>query len=187
MPKTKTDLTPAEYAVLGLLRERPTHGYELKRQFATAGGLGRVCPVEPAMVYAILRSLSGLELIDGTWDDSSTPRRSVYTVTEEGDQIFARWLRRPVARIREVRLDFMVKMYFALREDRQLAHELVEAQIDEVRNYAGRVARERDALAPDADEFDVLVLGSRASAAQITMEWLERYRSQASTVDAAHR
>lgn len=178
MPKTKTDLTPAEYAVLGLLRERPTHGYELKRQFVGESGLARVCPIEPAMVYAILRSLSGLELIDGTWDDSTSPRRSVYSVTDRGAQVFERWLRRPVARIREVRLDFMVKMYFALREDRQLARDLLEAQIDVVKVYAKDASHELNALTPHADAFDFLVSGSKASAAQTTLEWLERYHDQ---------
>ena len=97
MPKTKTSLTPSEYAILGLIRERPTYGYELKKQLRQ---LERVAPIEPAMVYAILRSLAGFDLIDGTVDDSSQPPKSVYTVTEEGDAQFQRWLRRPVGRIR---------------------------------------------------------------------------------------
>ena len=64
MPRTKSYLTPAEYAVLGLVRNKPAYGYELQRHLTGNRGLGRVCSVEPAMVYAILKSLSGLELID---------------------------------------------------------------------------------------------------------------------------
>ncbi len=61
MPRTKTYLTAAEYAVLGLVRQRPTYGYELQRQLSGRKGLARVLPVEPANVYAILKSLSGLD------------------------------------------------------------------------------------------------------------------------------
>ena len=117
MPKTKTFLTPAEYAVLGLVREKPAYGYELQRHLSGKRGLGRVCPVEPAMVYAILKSLSGLELIDGVWDNSAYPPKAVYTTTDQGQATFERWLHSPVGRMREVRLDFLVKLYFAMKED----------------------------------------------------------------------
>src|SRR5438093_9202720 len=121
MPRTKTYLTPNEYAVLGLVRQRPTYGYELQRKLSGGQGLARVCPVEPAMVYAVLKSLSGLELIDGEWETREYPPKAIYAATAEGDAEFMRWLRRPVGRIREMRRDFLVKIYFALQDDRQLA------------------------------------------------------------------
>src|SRR3954453_8157463 len=50
MPRAKNFLTPAEFAVLGLLRRKPAYGYELQRSLGGSTGLGLVCPVEPAMV-----------------------------------------------------------------------------------------------------------------------------------------
>ena len=170
MPRTKTYLTASEYAVLGLLRQRPTYGYELQRQLTGGRGLARVCPVEPAMVYAILKSLSGLELIDGEWDRSAYPPRAVYAATAEGDAEFQRWLRRPVARMREVRLDFLVKLYFALEEDTRLAAELLAEQIDACGSYGAAIERELAEVEPGS--FDAMALTSKASAARITREWL---------------
>ena len=170
MPRTKTYLTASEYAVLGLLRQRPAYGYELQRRLSGGRGLARVCPVEPAMVYAILKSLSGLELIDGEWDRSAYPPRAVYAATAEGDAEFQRWLRRPVARMREVRLDFLVKLYFALEEDTDLAAELVSDQINACGSYGVAIDRELAEYAPDS--FDAIALTSKASAARITGEWL---------------
>jgi len=174
MPRTKTFLTPAEYAVLGLLRQRPAYGYELQRQLTGGRGLARVCPVEPAMVYAILKSLSGLELIDGEWDDSTYPPRAVYAATEEGDAAFQRWLRQPVGRLREVRLDFMVKLYFAMEEDLGEAAELVEQQIEACKAYE----REVEEGIEEADEasFDAIALQSRVTAARGTLQWLRACR-----------
>lgn len=123
------------------------------------------------MVYAILKSLSGLELIDGEWDHSSYPPRAVYTATDAGEAEFQRWLRRPVGRMREVRLDFLIKLYFALEEDPELARELLEAQIDVCRSYCAEVERERAAA---QDVFDEIALDSKASAAELTQQWLER-------------
>lgn len=170
MPRVKTYLTPAEYAVLGLLRERPAYGYELQKQLGGGTGLARVCPVEPAMVYAILKSLSGLELIDGEWDNSSYPPRAVYAATAEGDATFLRWLRQPVARMREVRHDFMVKLYFALQEDEAAALDLVAQQIDACREYGREV--EGHLLQAEEGSFDAIALQSKATAARSTVEWL---------------
>ena len=170
MPRTKTYLTPAEYAVLGLLRERPAYGYELQKQLSGGKGLARVCPVEPAMVYAILKSLSGLELIDGEWDNSSYPPRAVYAATAEGESTFLRWLRQPVARIREVRNDFMVKLYFAMQEDSRTALELVAGQVEACQDYEAGL---EDALREVEDgSFDAIALQSKATAARLTAEWL---------------
>ncbi len=174
MPRTKTFLTPAEYAVLGLVREKPAYGYELQRHLSGARGLGRVCPVEPAMVYAILKSLSGLELIDGVWDNSAYPPKAIYTATDQGETTFERWLHSPVGRMREVRLDFLVKLYFALKDDRDLARVLVAAQIGVTREYASEIGREQDDLGVAMPDFDAIVLESKASAARITLDWLEK-------------
>ena len=174
MPRTKTYLTPAEYAVLGLLRERPAYGYELQKQLSGGKGLARVCPVEPAMVYAILKSLSGLELIDGEWDTSSYPPRSVYAATPEGDATFLRWLRQPVARMRQVRHDFMVKLYFALQQDPATALDLVSQQVEACREYE-RELREELRQTEDAS-FDAIALQSKATAARLTAAWLEECR-----------
>jgi DNA-binding PadR family transcriptional regulator len=176
MPRAKTHLTLTEHAVLGLLTRVPAHGYELQRRLAHDQGLGRVLPVEPAMVYATLKSLSGLELIDGEWDRSEYPPKAVYRATMEGAAAFERWLGRTVATIREVRRDFLVKLYFALEGDRALALDLIRAQVDQCREYLRRA--EQELSASEASTFDALVLDSKVSAGQLTMDWLLRWQER---------
>ena len=178
MPRLKTALATAEYAVLGLLRRRPAHGYDLQRRLGGGVGIARVCHVEPAMVYAILKSLSGLELIDGTWDESDYPPKAVYALTPEGEHAFERWLRQPVARMREVRSDFLLKLYFANLEDRGLGRDLLEAQLAACDEYAASIQAELAAADPGG--FDEIVLQSKASAARSTKEWIELCLSRAS-------
>ena len=171
MPKVKTFLTPAEYAVLGMVRRKPTYGYVLKQQFQGKHGLARVCPIEPAMVYAILKSLSGLELVDGEWDNSTYPPKAIYTATEAGDAEFQRWLLKPVARMRDIRFDFLIKLHFLLQEEPAQALDLITTQLDICRDYEADIAGEQAEVAEGS--FDALVLESKASAARITREWLE--------------
>lgn len=178
MPRTKTGLTASEYAVLGLLQAQRAYGYELQRRFAGDSGLARVCPIEPAMVYAILKSLSGLELIDGEWDNSQYPPKAVYSATDEGRATFDRWLRHPVGRMREVRSDFLIKLYFALGEDRALTRDLLQAQLEVCDQYIEAVDVELTGL--PAGTFDAIVLTSKLTAARSTQEWLEHCLAQSS-------
>ena len=171
MPRAKTFLTASEYAILGLLRRRPAHGYDLQRQVVAGIGLGRVCPVEPAMVYAILKSLSGLELIDGEWDRSEYPPKAIYAATTEGEAAFQRWIQRPVSRMREVRVDFLAKLYFALDEQPDLARRLIVTQIDVCESYSRDVNRQAENLDPMS--FDAIVLASKVAAAASTRDWLK--------------
>ena len=122
------------------------------------------------MVYAILKSLSGLELIDGEWDNSTYPPRAVYATTPEGEATFQRWLRQPVERLRQVRHDFMVKLYFALEEGPGKAAELIERQIEACKAYERGV----EAGIGEADEssFDAIALQSRVVAVRGTLQWL---------------
>jgi hypothetical protein len=87
----------------------------------------------------------------------------------------------PVARIREVRLDFMVKLYFALKEDKSMAASLIEGQLSATREYAEEIAREQAVYANDPSSFDAIVLGSKASAARITVEWLQQAQESLAT------
>jgi DNA-binding PadR family transcriptional regulator len=171
MPRSKTHLSASEYAVLGLVRQKPAYGYELQRHLAGGRGLARVCPVEPAMVYAILKSLSGFELIDGEWDRSVYPPRAVYAATAEGDAAFQRWLRSPVVRMREIRHDFMVKLYFAMLEDRQAARDLVSGQIEACSAYEHDI--QYQLAGTEQGSFDAMALRSKITAARLNREWLQ--------------
>jgi hypothetical protein len=73
-----------------------------------------------------------------------------------------------------VRLDFLIKLYFALKEDQELAQQLLSAQLSATRKYAAEIAREQQALDAEANSFDSIVLESKASAARITWDWLQK-------------
>ncbi len=124
------------------------------------------------MVYAILKSLSGLELIDGEWDRTEYPPKAIYATTAEGEAEFLRWLQRPVSRMREVRNDFLAKLYFALDEQPALARSLIAAQIEVCDAYFVDITREAQGL--ESTSFDAIVLASKASAALSTRGWLDR-------------
>ncbi len=109
----------AEHAVLGLLALAPSagHGYDLARHFASGRPLGAVIRLAPGMLYHHLKKLEGAGWASAVTEETpgrpGRPARQVYAVTPAGEAELRRWLTEPVARTREVRIDFLVKLYLA--------------------------------------------------------------------------
>lgn len=79
------------HILLGLLTERPKHGYELKREHD--GRLPGAKPIAYGQVYATLQRLErdGKVAVAGTAQEAG-PERIVYEITDEGTDEVRRWL-----------------------------------------------------------------------------------------------
>jgi len=172
MTRKKSSLSAPEYAVLGLLR-RPMHGYQVARELAGGSGLGLVCPLRMSNVYFLLGNLQdrGLVEVEGRQEDRYPPR-VLLRATAAGRRAFDAWLREPVTRLRQVRLDFLVKLFFLGREDPTLARELVEEQKEFCRRY---LAEWRElAQSTDPAGFDRLAIEAKIAVGGGTLRWLEQ-------------
>ncbi len=74
-----------DFAVLGLLMERPRHGYEIKRSLAELG----FWTVSFGSLYPALRRLEKRGAIEAT---EGSGRRKAYEITDEGRTVFAELL-----------------------------------------------------------------------------------------------
>src|SRR2546421_1699672 len=82
------------YALLGLLEDRPRHGYDLKRLYD--GRFGGSQPVKFGQVYSTLSRLRRDGLIDmAAVESGEGPDRKVYVITSRGVTDLERWLREP--------------------------------------------------------------------------------------------
>ena len=171
MARKKSSLSTPEYAVLGLLRQ-PMHGYQIARELAGGSGLGLVCPMRMSNVYFLLGNLQERELVEveGREEDRYPPRVLLRT-TAAGRRAFDAWLREPVTRLRQVRLDSLVKLFFLGQEDPTLARELVEGQ----KKFCRRYLAEWRELARSADPtgFDRLAIEAKIAVGEGTLHWLE--------------
>jgi PadR family transcriptional regulator, regulatory protein PadR len=78
-----------EPALLALLRERQTHGYELIAQLPALLGTDRV---DVGNVYRALRALEERGLVTSEWrDDLPGPAKRSYEITDDGRRALARW------------------------------------------------------------------------------------------------
>lgn len=180
---------PAEHAILGLLALSETgagHGYDLARQFSPDAPLGNVVRLEPGMVYHHLKKLERFGWVTAVTEaEPARPARRLFALSPSGRAELGRWLSEPVARTREIRLDFLVKLYLALLLDPGLAVRLVEEQRDLcarlVQSLAERLQRGGDVrrVAGVADGFGEMVLDMRLAQTRAVLEWLDRVGNDA--------
>ena len=175
MPRKKSGLTPAEYAILGLVHQRPAHGYQIAQEMAPDSGLGLICPLRRSNVYFLLGNLErrGLIEVEQRRDDAYPPK-TVLKATTAGRRAFESWIWQPVARLREVRLDFLLKAYFLRDAESESILRLLEGQVEFCRRYLGEWQALAEVAAPQS--FDRLVIEAKLAAAQGTLEWLLDYR-----------
>lgn len=172
---------PAEHAILGLLLldDGAGHGYDLARHFGEGQPLGGVLRLEPGMLYHHLKKLARAGWVTSTVEpQGSRPPRQVYRITAAGRDELLRWLREPVTRTREIRLEFLVKLFFARRLDPALAARLVAEQRDTLRGLESSLVAQMAQTAPpqtDDDAFRRQVTELRLAQTQAAIAWLDRF------------
>ncbi|HXT36400.1 MAG TPA: PadR family transcriptional regulator [Chloroflexota bacterium] len=179
MPLTRRPVDaagPARYALLGLLVAGPRHGYDLIHAFAPSTPLGSTIHLGTSHLYALLARLEKDGLIAGDPPAQGThPPRHIFHITEAGHAALLAWLDEPVARPRDVLLDFPLKLYLAQRLDPPRTEGLITRQ----RALFTEFLRDLEAESPPADDplddiFLALLREARMTRTRATLAWLDR-------------
>lgn len=127
-PMVKTPLT-MEYALLGFLRDGPMHAYEMHQKLLDAEALGIVWRIKQSRLYALLARLEEVGyLTTVTAHQETRPARKMMYMTEEGRAAFEAWRETPVYHGRDLRQEFLAKLYFAQLEGSACVERLLAAQ-----------------------------------------------------------
>jgi len=170
-----------EFATLGLLVEAPQHGYALRRQLGD--GLGALWRIASSQLYSVLHRLADKGWI-AAYSETSTgrPARTVYRISPEGERAFWTWATSPVRHLRDVRVEFLAKLYFLRRLAPDRVPELVDAEIAALRQLDGHLG-EHIAIDSDDSTFGRLALSFRRSQVATTLSWLEEHREALAASD----
>jgi DNA-binding PadR family transcriptional regulator len=166
----------AEQVVLGLLNEAPAHGYALFARIRS--DLVDVWQVGMNRLYALLENMEGHGLIKGRIQQAGNrPERRVYHITAKGRRQFEAWMHAPSQSMRDMRVEFPPKLYFALHRGPQDVAELIQAQRNACRMELARITgRQRDA--GDRDAYRSLVYDFRLRQIHAILEWLDACEAQ---------
>ncbi|MFN8470722.1 MAG: PadR family transcriptional regulator [Anaerolineae bacterium] len=171
-PMVRQPLT-TEHALLGFLRDGPMHGYQLYQHLTAAQDLGLVWRLKEPQLYRLLSRLEEAGYIEAVHSpQTSRPARRLLYLTDAGRAAFDTWVRAPVPHGRDLRLEFLAKLYFA----RQLGPNVVDSLISAQR---AMLLASRDELADQAERirsvrpFDWLVLEFRLGQIRAMLDWLD--------------
>jgi|SRR5262249_10564097 len=165
---------PAEYAILGLLESQPMHGYELYQQFQS-GILRQIVRLEMSQMYAFLKKLERLEYIEAELEPQGVrPPRKIFHLTNAGRKIFLAWLTTPVERPREIRVFFLLKLYFVQRIIPEQTARLIDQEVLACRKFLDHLEAQRlpDARTSDTSFLEHVVLRSRIHQTRALLDWL---------------
>ena len=128
-PVETPELSLTEYAVLGVLAERPAHGFAISKALASGGPIGRVLTVRRPLTYRALDRLveAGLAAAVHTEPGDAGPERIIHRITPTGKRRLKHWLTQPVQHIRDMRIEFQLKLALTSRSG-QSPLALVRAQ-----------------------------------------------------------
>ncbi len=144
------------------------HGYEIHRFLSSA--LRGVWYVGMSNMYGMLKRLES----DGhVWSSmeapGNRPARRVFGITERGKEFFRDWVSKPVSNIRDMRVEFMAKLYFLKGLGLSGGEELVEKQ----KTVCQRILESTDQSAAEGSEFTRLLSDFRGYQIRSILSWLE--------------
>ncbi len=172
-PMVRLPLT-LEHALLGLLREQPRHGYDLYQRLSDPAGLGLIWRLKQSQLYALLAKLEAEGYLTATLKpQEARPTRRIYRLTPAGRAAYLAWVRSPVPHGRQLRQEFLAKLYFARREGSPLEAELITRQQELCRGWLAAQRALSDQRGA-AGSFAWLVSEYRLGQIEAMLAWLDR-------------
>lgn len=157
------------------------HGYELRERLER--GLGELWRVATSQLYSVLHRLEregwARPHVEAR---SARPSRTVYRITPEGAAVFARWVGAPVEHLRDVRVEFLAKVFFARRRGRTAVLDLIDRQVETLKALESGLAS-RGRIDSDDAGFGRIVSSFRSHRMQSMITWLEENRESLSETE----
>lgn len=142
--RAHSELLTGEWAVLGLLNESPAHGFAISHELAPTGDIGRVWSLSRPLTYRAIDQLLDRAFIEprGEQPGRAGGNKTIYAPTRAGRSAFRNWVSTPVAHLRELRSELLLKLILARRcsipvdgmilEQRRLFEEIRSGLLDRI-------------------------------------------------------
>jgi len=175
----RKELAP-EWALLGLLTQKPMHGYELYRHFTDPSALGQVWYLGLSQMYKLLKELEAEGHLEATVEEQENyPDRKVYHITPSGRAAFLQWMEKPISSPRLIRVEFLAKLFLAQLLGSEMVERVIGTQLETCQAQLTRL-QERMGSGDDrgdaAKDFKHLVYRFRQGQIQAIIDWLRTCR-----------
>jgi PadR family transcriptional regulator AphA len=167
---TEQQLLLGEWACLGILYPAPTHGFAIAARLKPTGDVGRVWSLSRALTYRSLDQLAARGYLHAVGEEPGIAggNRTILAATRSGRAQLRKWLATPVAHLRDMRSELLLKLIIA---------ELCNISIDDMLDRQGQHIEEMaDGIAQQVDAgamVDVVDLW-RHESSQAALRFLTR-------------
>ncbi|MCL6430503.1 MAG: PadR family transcriptional regulator [Anaerolineae bacterium] len=160
-------------ALLGLLAQRPRHGYELHAAFEALVGGAENWDVSPAQVYSTLARLkeAGLVREEGL-EQEGGPEKVIHAITPAGRRELEAWFSTPV-RAEHQRDEFFVKLMLCLATGEVDPMTVIYAQRASLYQELHAVTTQRARADPRSELAHILLLDQAAMHLEADLRWLD--------------
>ncbi len=162
------------YAILGLLAQKPRHGYELRAAFEAVVGGGANWDVKPAQIYTTLERLEEAGLVERSSDlgEGEEPSRRVYAITPNGHLALSEWFNQGVSPDHQ-RDEFFVKLMTALVSGEAKLDRIIQTQRAHLFQDLHAATTLRDSYDPRTEMAQILLLDKAVMHLEADLRWLD--------------
>lgn len=169
-----------EFALVGLLRQQPQSGYDLRKMFATTPM--RHFSDSPGSIYPALRRLEARGWITSKAESGSARKRQVFRVTAAGKNAFLDWLITEITREDIVhRMDDLMLRFAFLGDcvDRDVTLKFVDELVSALEGYAKELREYYKNIGPGIQsETGKLAFESGIQSYEATLQWARSARKK---------
>jgi DNA-binding PadR family transcriptional regulator len=160
-------------AILGLLAQKPRHGYELHAAFAAVVGEA-TWDVKPAQIYTTLERLeeSGLVQTKSDLGEGREPDRRIYAITHDGRDALKDWFEEGVATEHQ-RDEFYVKLMIGLVSGEADPARVIQTQRARLYQELHDATAHRDTHDPQAEMAQILLIDKAIMHLEADLRWLD--------------
>jgi DNA-binding PadR family transcriptional regulator len=164
------DKPATEYALLGALMSGPKHGYDMMQYLEEA--LGPTWRVSTSQLYVLLKRLDKEDLVASAMKTQETrPSKRVFSIRPLGKRRFLKWLNRPTDHVRDLRIEFLAKLFFFRDLGLDGGPSLVEAQVALLKEVKKTL---KDKIASEKTPYKRLVYRFRMCTLEGWLTWLKQ-------------
>jgi DNA-binding PadR family transcriptional regulator len=161
------------HALLGLLAQRPRHGYELRAAFEALVGGEQNWDVKPAQIYTTLDRLEEALLVEPqAVEQSGGPEKRIYGITAAGQGELNQWLTTPTQPEHE-RDEFFLKLMLALAIEGAQPHKVIQIQRGALYQALHAITIQRNHADPKTALAQILYLDKIVMHLEADLRWLD--------------
>lgn len=165
-------------ALLGLLSQRPRHGYDLHAAFEAVVGGRENWDVKPAQIYTTLSRLAESGLVEPhSVEQDGGPEKLVYAITPAGQQTLQDWLLEPTE-AQHQRDEFFLKLMLCLSTGVVDPYKLIYTQRTHLYRQLHAVTARRSDADPKTALAFMLLLDRAIMHLEADLRWLDMIESR---------